>query len=117
MAVRVPGFVREPVVGHDFAADERFEGEGGEHVEAEAAIRVLVRKLEKIGGYGDIQARYVDHDVVAGEVIKYITHGLVAECEESGEGHGEACNHRDERRVMCDPSEAVHGRLLKGAVD
>ncbi len=37
MTVGVPGFVGKPVVGHDFAANEGFEGEGGEHVEAKAA--------------------------------------------------------------------------------
>lgn len=35
MEMHVEGFPWEPVVEHYFAANECFEGEGGEHVEAE----------------------------------------------------------------------------------
>ena len=96
MAVGVPGLVREPVVGHDFAADKGFEGEGGEHVEAEAAVCVLVREKQKMGEWDCVQARYVDHDVIVWEVVEHVAHSLVAECEKAGEGHGKACDHRDE---------------------
>ena len=37
MAVRIPLFVREPVVLHDLAADKRLEWEGRKHVEAKAS--------------------------------------------------------------------------------
>lgn len=35
MQVHVERFAGEPVVEHNFSADESFEREGGEHVEAE----------------------------------------------------------------------------------
>jgi hypothetical protein len=46
------GFGREVVVFHNFAADEAFEGEGGEHVEAETAESdvSIILYLEKWAG-------------------------------------------------------------------
>ena len=38
VAVGLVGLVREVVGGHDFAADEAFEGESGDHVQAETAL-------------------------------------------------------------------------------
>lgn len=38
VAIWVPLFVRKPVVGHDFAANEGFEGEGGKHIQAKATM-------------------------------------------------------------------------------
>lgn len=61
MQVHVEGFPREPVGEHYFAADEGFEGEGGEHVEAET------------------EARDVYHCVVRGEVVEDVSLGFGAE--------------------------------------
>ncbi|KAF4625824.1 hypothetical protein G7Y89_g12339 [Cudoniella acicularis] len=61
MQVHVEGFVGEPVIEHDFAADEGFEGEGGEHVEAEA------------------EAGDVHHGAVCGEVVEDVSLGEGAE--------------------------------------
>ena len=51
------------VVGHHFAADETFQGEGGEHVEAEAQA-------------GDLH----DDGAVDGEVVEDVAGCEVAEC-------------------------------------
>ncbi|QSZ31574.1 hypothetical protein DSL72_001141 [Monilinia vaccinii-corymbosi] len=59
--VHVEGFVVEPVVEHDLAADEGFEGEGREHVEAEA------------------EAGEVDERVGGGEVVEHVAEGVGAE--------------------------------------
>jgi len=57
MEIHVERFVGEPVVEHYFAADEGFEGEGGEHVEAETET-------------GDVY-----HGVVGGEVVEDVALG------------------------------------------
>ena len=99
MQVHVERLAREVVVEHDLAADEGLEGQGGEHVEAEA------------------QAGHVDHDVVAGEIVEHVADGLVAKGEEARERHEHAGEHGDARRVVGYLGEAVDGRGLEGAVD
>ena len=61
MQVHVEGLAWEPVVEDDLAADEGFEREGGEHVEAEA------------------EAGDVDHRAVGGEVVEDVALGEGAE--------------------------------------
>ena len=63
MAVRIVGFVGEPVVVHYLSTHKGFERESGEHVEAKE------------------QARNVDHEVIVWEVIKHIAERLVAKCQ------------------------------------
>jgi len=87
------------VVEEDFAADEGLEGEGGEHVEAEA------------------EAGEVDEGVGGGEVVEDVALGFVAEGEEAGEGHGEAGEEGDEGADVRDEGEAVQGWGFEGAVD
>ena len=84
---------------HDLAADEAFERQGGEHVEAEA------------------EAGNVDEDVVGGEVVQDVALGQGAEGKEAGQGHGEAGEHADGGAVVSDEGEAVEGRRAEGAVD
>ena len=60
MSVGVVWFVCEPVLVHDFAADEGFEGERSEHVEAEE------------------EAGNIDHQVVLREVVEHVAKRLVA---------------------------------------
>ncbi|PQE07524.1 ribosomal biogenesis Gar2 protein [Rutstroemia sp. NJR-2017a BBW] len=93
---RVPG---EPVVEHDFAADEGFEREGGEHVKAET------------------ETREIDEGVGGGEVVEDVAEGEGAEGEEAGEGHEEAGEHGYAGAVVGDAGEAVDGGGLEGAVD
>lgn len=69
MQVHVEWIAGEVVVEHHFAADEGFEWESGEHVKSET------------------EARDVDHCVVGGEVVEYVTLGEVAEGQEAREGH------------------------------
>ncbi|KFY44107.1 hypothetical protein V494_01632 [Pseudogymnoascus sp. VKM F-4513 (FW-928)] len=57
-------------IHHYLAADEGFQGEGGEHVQPEA------------------ESGEVDEGRV-GEVVKHVAVGEGAESEEAGEGHGE----------------------------
>lgn len=47
VAIGLEGFGGEVVEGHDFAADEAFEGKGCEHVEAEATKRLLLAVFVK----------------------------------------------------------------------
>jgi hypothetical protein len=57
MQIHVEGFTGEPVIEHYFSADECFERECREHVEAETKT-------------GD-----VDHRVVGGEVVEDVSLG------------------------------------------
>lgn len=99
MPIRLIRLLGEPVIIHHLPADEAFEGEGGEHVEAEAES-------------GD-----VDEDVVGGEVVEDVSLGEGAEGEEAGEGHGEAGEHADGGAVVGYERETVEGWGAEGAVD
>lgn len=57
MKIHVEGFTRKPVVHHDFAANEGFEREGGEHVETKT------------------ESSNVDHNAIFWEVVEYIPFG------------------------------------------
>lgn len=61
MPVRVVMFVWKPIVVHYFPADESFEREGGEHIEAEE------------------ETCDVDHEIISGEVVEYVAERFVAE--------------------------------------
>lgn len=94
------GFAWEEVIVHYLPADEALEGEGSQHVEAEAES-------------GDLH----NDRPVDGEVVEDVASGEGAEGEEPGEGHGEASEEGDERAVMRDGGEAVHCWGSEGAVD
>jgi hypothetical protein len=73
MPIRMVGLLGEPEIVHDLPTHKAFEGEGGEHVEAEAET-------------GDL-----DDDVaLGGEVVENVAFCGGAESEEAGEGHNEA---------------------------
>lgn len=57
MKVHIKRFTGEPIIEHDFSANEGFEGEGSEHVEAET------------------ETGYVYHYVVGGEVVEDVALG------------------------------------------
>lgn len=99
MPIRLIRFLWKPIIVHHLPADEAFERQGGEHVEAEAES-------------GD-----VDQDVIGGEVIEDVSLCVGAEGEETGEGHGEAGEHADAGAVVGYEGEAVEGWGAKGAVD
>ena len=83
MAVRIPGFVGKPVVGHDLAANEGFEGQGGEHVEAETTRSMSVQPLRNHGGGKSLQPSDIDHDVVGWKVVEDVALGFVAKSKET----------------------------------
>lgn len=92
--------LREPVVVHDFAADERLERQGGEHIKAKAEA-------------GDLY-----YEVSLGrEVVKNVALCERPEGEEAGERHGEAGDERDEGAVVGDGGKAVDGWCTEGAVN
>lgn len=99
MQVHIKRLGREPIVEHDFAADEGFERKSSEHVEAET------------------EACNVDHGVVGGEVIEDVALGEGAEGEEAGEGHKEASEHGDGGAVMRHTGEAIDCGGFERAVD
>ncbi len=99
VAVRLVGLLREPVVVHHLPAHEALEGQGSEHVEAEA------------------EARDVDQDVVGGEVVEHVALGQGAEAEEAGQSHAEAGEHADAGAVMRYEGKAVDRWSAEGAVD
>lgn len=99
MEVHVEWLTGEPVIQHDFATDESFEREGGEHVEAEA------------------EPGNVYHGIVGGEVVEDVALRERAEGEEAGEGHEEAGEHGDGGTVVRDAGEAVDGGRFEGAVN
>ncbi|TGO57430.1 hypothetical protein BOTNAR_0201g00160 [Botryotinia narcissicola] len=61
MEMHVEWFAGEPVVEHDFTTDKSFEGEGGEHVEAET------------------ETGEVDERVCCGEVVEDVAEGFGTE--------------------------------------
>lgn len=61
MQVHVERFAGEPVIEHDFSADERFERESGQHVESEA------------------ETCDVDHCVVRWKIVEDVAFGFGAE--------------------------------------
>lgn len=83
----------------DFATDESFEGQGGEHVEAET------------------ETGNVDHGVCGRKVVEHVALREGAKGEEAAKGHESAGNHGDEGAVVRDASKAINGRRLEGSVD
>lgn len=92
-------FIGKPEVVHNLAADEGFEGQRGQHVQAK----------EKAGD--------VDHEIVVGEVIEQIAFCLVTKGKVAKKSHCQACNQRDSCAVMGDACEAVDCGFLQGAID
>lgn len=82
MSVWMVGFVREPVVVHDLAADESLERKGSEHVEAEE------------------EARNIDHEIVVWKIVKHIAERFVAKGEVTEECHDETCDQGDTGAVV-----------------
>jgi len=99
MASLVVRLGRVVVVFHDFATDEAFERQRGQHIQAEA------------------EAGDVDEEVVGGEVVEDVALCQIAKGEEAGESHGEAGEHGDCGGVVRYAGEAVNRWFLEGAVD
>lgn len=97
--IHVEGLAGEVVVEHDLTAHKGLERERREHVEPKT------------------QPRHVDHGVVGGEVVEDVAERLVAEGEETGQGHQQASEHADARGVVRHFAEAVDGRGLEGTVN
>ncbi|KAA8904197.1 hypothetical protein TRICI_005572 [Trichomonascus ciferrii] len=95
----VLGWVR-PVIGEDdLSTDEDLEGEGSDHVEAEAEP-------------GD-----VSHYVIAWEGVEDVAFGLILEDEEPAHTHDHAEAHGDACAPMGDPGKAVKGGRLERLED
>ena len=91
--------LRPEVVQRDFAADEAFERERGQHVQPEA------------------ETRDVYHGVVRGEVVEQVSLCQGAEGEEAGERHQQAEEEADRGREVSYQREAGEGRGAEGGVD
>jgi hypothetical protein len=100
MPIRMIGLLRKPEIVHDLPTHKAFEGEGGEHVEAEAET-------------GDL-----DDDVAGGgKVVEDVAFCGGPKGEEAGEGHDEAGDEGGGGAVVGYKGEAVDGGLFEGAVD
>ena len=89
----------EPEVDHYVPADEAFQRERSDHVQAEA------------------KACNINQQIIRSEIVEDIAKCAVSKGKKAGKSHGKASEHRDCCTVVCYGGETVESRLAKGAVN
>ena len=68
-------------------------------------------------GKGHIQSSDIDHEVIAREVVQYITLSFVSKCQKASQGHGQTSEHRREGGKMGYACESVYRGFLQRPIN